>query len=581
MKLADLYIKLGLKKDEFDKGIDGAKQKTSSFGSAMAKIGGIIAGAFSVQLLVNFGKELINLSGQVEGVKTAFERIGSAQDLQRLRESTKGTVNDFELMKRAVSAANFGIPIKQLGNLFEFASKRAQDTGQSVDYLVDSIVMGIGRKSPLILDNLGISAVQLKAKLGSVAMETATVGDVAEAVGKIAAESLQKTGGLLDTNATKIASITARWENFKISLSQTPKFIESVGTALTEVEMLVSGYTSAWDLVKGVANQKYWDKLLAGFDHWKKAQADAKNMVDTFGESYDRLNRLGGNTVKVQNEVIESTEEQKTAYEKLTAQISELEKKQADLATRNKDISGITAQIEALKLQKKAVDDLIASQTFTAKYGGEKPADFIAPIGLSGKVDTKTLGGMETINADRIKSATEAEAAAQKANVAQWDNFVNDLNAVAVDGVMGFADSLEQAFSDMASGNFDLSNFFGSIISQIGKFLAMIGKMFISYGIAQSAFFKSLAAGPAGAATLIAAGVALVAIGGAIGGIGSSMSRGNMSGSSSGVSGMYVTSSPYRKENEGKHFYDFQAVLKGDDIFLSTKRNGLKRSYIG
>ena len=56
MKLADLFVKLGLKKDGFDKGIDDSKKKTNAFGSSIKKIGGYIAGAFAVSAVTNFVK---------------------------------------------------------------------------------------------------------------------------------------------------------------------------------------------------------------------------------------------------------------------------------------------------------------------------------------------------------------------------------------------------------------------------------------------------------------------------------------------------------------------------------------------
>jgi hypothetical protein len=116
--------------------------------------------------------------------------------LETLRKATRGLVSDLELMKVTVQAGNFGIPIEQMGKLLEFATKRAAETGQSVDYLVNSIVTGIGRKSPLILDNLGISAVRLKEKFGGVAIEAQSIADVAQAVGDIAAEEMGKMGSL-------------------------------------------------------------------------------------------------------------------------------------------------------------------------------------------------------------------------------------------------------------------------------------------------------------------------------------------------------------------------------------------------
>lgn len=58
MKLADLFIKLGLKSDDFNKGIEGVKAKTSGLGAAFSKIGPMIAGAFSVAAIVGFTKQL-------------------------------------------------------------------------------------------------------------------------------------------------------------------------------------------------------------------------------------------------------------------------------------------------------------------------------------------------------------------------------------------------------------------------------------------------------------------------------------------------------------------------------------------
>lgn len=203
----------------------GASAKTGFGGIAgMLKgalpIAGIAAGiTAAVSGVVNFTKELVALSGEVAGVEEAFNRVSSETDLSNLRASVKGTVSDLELMKNAVQASNFGIPIQEMGNLLAFAAKRAQDTGQSVDYLVNSIVTGIGRKSPLILDNLGISAVQLKEKLKGVEVGSASVAEVTKAVGEIARESLNITGELTETSKTRAEQSKASWANVKLELA--------------------------------------------------------------------------------------------------------------------------------------------------------------------------------------------------------------------------------------------------------------------------------------------------------------------------------------------------------------------------
>ena len=87
------------------------------------------------------------LAKQAEGVRLAYQRLGDSSLLDGLREATHNTVSDLELMKAAVKFQDFKLPIEELGTMLAFAQQKAKDTGQSVDYMVDSIVTGLGRKS--------------------------------------------------------------------------------------------------------------------------------------------------------------------------------------------------------------------------------------------------------------------------------------------------------------------------------------------------------------------------------------------------------------------------------------------------
>lgn len=204
--------------------LNGDLKKTgtemSGLGSMAKKVGGFLAAAFAVDRIISFTKEVVTLAAQSEGVERAFARIGSPQILQGLREATRGTVSDLQLMQNAVKASNFKIPLESLASLFKFAQARARETGESVDYLVDSIILGIGRKSPLILDNLGISAVELRTRLKGVGVEAANVGDIAAIIGDIATEELAKMGDQADTTADKIAQFTTKFENLKVVLGK-------------------------------------------------------------------------------------------------------------------------------------------------------------------------------------------------------------------------------------------------------------------------------------------------------------------------------------------------------------------------
>ena len=130
------------------------------------QLGFIVRGGALAYLVKETAQAYINmaiLAGRIQGVEIAFKRLPqNTVILEEMRRATNGVLTDFELMQRILQAQNFGLPIEKLGILFEFASTRAQQTGISVDYLVDSIFTVLGRNSLKILDNLQINIGELK-----------------------------------------------------------------------------------------------------------------------------------------------------------------------------------------------------------------------------------------------------------------------------------------------------------------------------------------------------------------------------------------------------------------------------------
>ena len=173
-------------------------------GNLMTKAAGMAAG-FATEL-GDAVKQGVELAKQGEGIRIAFERLGRGDILQGLREATHGTVTDLELMKAAVKFNDFKLPVEELGTMLAFAQQKAKDTGQSVDYMVDSIVTGLGRKSLMILDNLGLSATEVKEKM----KET---GDMTKAVGEIIREQMAKAGEYVETAADRAAQANVSLQN--------------------------------------------------------------------------------------------------------------------------------------------------------------------------------------------------------------------------------------------------------------------------------------------------------------------------------------------------------------------------------
>lgn len=209
----ELNVEIGAKLDKLDRGLKDMDGKLKNFrggvnqlNKAFAGLGGAIAGAFAVDRVLRFGNEAIALAGKMEGVQAAFDRLNNPNLLLQLRHATRGTISDLELMQQAVRAENFKVPLDQLATFFEFATKRAAQTGESVDYLVNSIIDGIGRKSTLVMDNLGISATELQEEIKK-------TGDFGEAAGNIIQRELGKAGDVALTTAQKTAQLNAQLKN--------------------------------------------------------------------------------------------------------------------------------------------------------------------------------------------------------------------------------------------------------------------------------------------------------------------------------------------------------------------------------
>jgi len=213
---ADLILRLRAQSADLQKGLDTANKQIASFQKQVQQqfkmIGAAVAAAFSIRVISDFLGEAAKMASEVKGVENAFKRITNSEKvLNDLKTATRGTVTELELMKQAIKAENFKIPMDTLAAGLEFATKRAAETGESVDYLVNSFVTGLGRKSILILDNLGISASALNAEIEK-------TGDFMKAVENITRQELTKMGDVILTDAQKMAQLQANITDAKTEL---------------------------------------------------------------------------------------------------------------------------------------------------------------------------------------------------------------------------------------------------------------------------------------------------------------------------------------------------------------------------
>ena len=234
------------------KSLDKVAKSADSTESRFGKLKLAVVTAFAAlsAAAIAFGKEAVQVAAKAEGIERAFNKLNRPNLLAELRRATRGTVSDLDLMQKAVQANNFQLPLEKLATLFKFATDRAIETGESVDYLVESIVLGISRKSIPIMDNLGISSVALQEEMRK-------TGDFAEAAFNIVEQSMREAGEVADTTAVKLAKLNTIWDNFLVDAGDA---LINLGTGFA----FLLGQLESLD-VQMTANEKAAKNLAASF----------------------------------------------------------------------------------------------------------------------------------------------------------------------------------------------------------------------------------------------------------------------------------------------------------------------------
>lgn len=278
--VAILAVPIVAETAEFTKGLAGAAKNAASWaadiGKTVAKAGFAVMAAGAAGAVAGIGAvtaalgKLAIKAAPLEGIGMAFDRMAERANvsLGALRQAAAGTISDFELMRQAnIALTGAGVEFgqefgKALPQLLEGARAAARATGQDVGFLFNSLVTGVKRSSPLLIDNTGIvlklgeanqkladdlgtTVEQLSAEQKQIAILNATT----EAAGRLADEMGLSTL----TAAERIAGFTATLKNAgdQIGLALTPEVGNLIGILDTLAQSALSPII---DLVKtGIA----------------------------------------------------------------------------------------------------------------------------------------------------------------------------------------------------------------------------------------------------------------------------------------------------------------------------------------
>ena len=286
MSRTDIDFKIGADLKQFRGAMGNIDHSLRKLSGGFGALGGVIGASFAIDIIQQFAAESVELASKMEGVEAAFNRLNDPNLLDNLREATAGTVDDLKLMQTAVKAENFRIPMDVLAKGLDFAQRRAQATGESVDYMVDSFVTGLGRQSVKILDNLGISAAELKERMA----EGATM---AEAVGQIMDEEFKKVGERVTTTSMKIDKQRASITNLKTEIGEKllpvySAFLDQTNKGLSTVNFILDDQEKGYKRLF-TAVQSYFNVTKFGLD---LVTNPTKALLSLLGDTKEEVEEL-------------------------------------------------------------------------------------------------------------------------------------------------------------------------------------------------------------------------------------------------------------------------------------------------
>jgi len=243
----------------------------------MGAAASIAAVAGSVKLLTDAAQEGAAFQRMEEASGSLAASLNADMDdiLSSLQGASLGMVSDFDLMQASSRAMMLGVSADagELSQLMEVAALRGRAMGISTTQAFNDIVTGIGRASPLILDNLGI-VVDAEARYQAYAD---SVGKTAEELSKAEKTQallngvLESSKGLLEATGGLTVDNAGKWE--QLSASQ-KNYFDAVKSDLADA-------TSWWA------------------DYWTTVFTDKKEAFD-LNEIWDQARELGLITAEIQ-----------------------------------------------------------------------------------------------------------------------------------------------------------------------------------------------------------------------------------------------------------------------------------------
>ena len=216
----ELVVHLKVFVGDYEKSLKKASKANQSFTDSVKVAAGVLMRDFVTSLTQSVTSS-IKLGAQLKTLEKSFRMLSAAtgedtSSLKELRAATEGMVSDIDLLTQANAALALGLPTEDLDELFAASIKLGKAMGLDATHAVESLTMGIGRKSRLILDNLGIvvraeEAYEQYANVLGKSTDALTTAEKSHAFQSLAIQRVRDKAALLGDNISENEKGMERW----------------------------------------------------------------------------------------------------------------------------------------------------------------------------------------------------------------------------------------------------------------------------------------------------------------------------------------------------------------------------------
>lgn len=307
-----------------------ANKASQSMTASFSAIKGSIVAMVGSQA-VQYIREFYNEAAKYDTIRRGYENltasygVNSKKLVESMQEASQGTLSQTDAMRASSNAIQLmgEDVIKMLPRMTQIAKAAARSNGVEVSQMMDDLVTAAGRRSTMILDNLGISSVTAGQKQEEYARKLGKTRDTLTEAEKSAAffyaiteaggEIVDRAGDSTLTLGEQTQALTARYSDFKNAIFDQliPALMQSTGgmnesTASFEAAGAAIGSTLAIiiNMVRTFANslKMVWgamtfdlDTISNGWEGLKQSIEDTGKSVLNFGKTttnvFDNVNK--------------------------------------------------------------------------------------------------------------------------------------------------------------------------------------------------------------------------------------------------------------------------------------------------